>query len=108
MTIVKKKTGFTELLKLSIHNTGLDYIKNTYNVYSNKNNNQANGDYINYLQMNNSIIVPTFGIKEDDDVIKQLETIFPGQAIATIDSNEIANDGGILNCITWNIMANKL
>ncbi len=65
---------------------------------------EANGDYINYLQMENTVIVPTFGIKEDDEAIKQFETLFAGQTIATIDSNEIANDGGILNCITWNIL----
>jgi agmatine deiminase len=76
-------------------------------VYDNKSNDQANGDYINYLQMENTVIIPTFGIKEDNEAVKQLETIFAGQTIATLDSNEIANDGGILNCITWNIKTDK-
>ena len=73
-------------------------------MYDNKTNDQANGDYINYLQMENTVIIPTFGIKEDDLAVRQLETIFAGQTITTINSNEIANDGGILNCITWNIL----
>ena len=76
-------------------------------VYDNKNYNQANGDYINYLQMENTVIIPTFGIKEDDIAVKQFETIFAGQNIVTIDSNEIANDGGVLNCISWNIKTDK-
>ena len=42
-------------------------------------------------------------MKEDEEAVKQLETIFAGQTIATIDCNEIANDGGVLNCISWNI-----
>ena len=54
--------------------------------------------------MENAVIVQTFGIKEDDEAVKQFETIFAGQTITTINSNEIANDGGILNCITWNIL----
>ena len=98
------KKEFYRAFEIAIHNTGLDYMKIPYNVYGNKSNDQANGDYINYLQMENTVIVPTFGIEEDDEAIKQFETLFAGQTIATIDSNEIANDGGILNCITWNIL----
>ena len=100
----KEKKEFYEAFKISIQNTGLEAIEIPYNVYNNKNNEQANGDYINFLQMKNIVIIPTFGIKEDDLAIRQLETIFAGNKIVTIDSNEIANDGGILNCITWNIM----
>lgn len=100
----KEKEWFYRAFKIAIHNTGLDYITIPYNVYDNKSDNQANGDYINYLQMENTLIIPTFGIKEDDIAVKQLETIFAGQKIVTLESNEIANDGGILNCITWNIL----
>ncbi len=100
----REKEWFYRAFEIAIHNTGLEYIKIPYNVYDNKSNDQANGDYINYLQMENTVIIPTFGIKEDDVAVKQFETIFAGQNITTIDSNEIANDGGILNCITWNIL----
>ncbi len=95
---------FRRSFEVAIHNTGLDYIKIPYNPYGNKSYNQANGDYINFLKMENTVIIPTFGIKEDDEVVKQFEHIFTGQTIATVPSNEIANDGGILNCITWNIL----
>ncbi|MBS1666470.1 MAG: agmatine deiminase family protein [Bacteroidetes bacterium] len=100
----REKEWFYRAFEIAIHNTGLEYIKIPYNVYDNKSNDQANGDYINYLQMENTVIIPTFGIKEDDVAVKQFETIFAGSNITTIDSNEIANDGGILNCITWNIL----
>ena len=99
----KEDESFKRAFEIAIHNTGLEYIKIPYNPYNNENYNQANGDYINYLQMENNIIIPTFGIKEDDLAVKQFETVFAGQNITTIDSNEIANDGGILNCITWNV-----
>lgn len=77
---------------------------NVTRTFHNANNDQANGDYINYLQMENTVIVPTFDIKEDDEVVKQFEHLFTGQTIATIDANDIANDGGNLNCISWNIL----
>ncbi len=99
-----EKKEFSRAFEIAIHNTGLDYIKIPYNPCGNDNYNQANGDYINYLQMENTVILPTFGIKEDDEVVKQFEQFFAGQTVATVPSNEIANDGGILNCITWNIL----
>jgi agmatine deiminase len=100
----KEKEYFYRAFEIAIHNTGLDYIVIPYNVYDNKSNDHANGDYINYLQMENIVIIPTFGFKEDDLAVKQLEKIFAGNNIQTVESNEIANDGGILNCITWNIL----
>lgn len=103
----QEKEEFYRAFKIAIHNTGLDYIEIPYNVYDNKSNNHANGDYINYLQMENAVIVPTFNIKEDELAIRQLEAIFEGHNFKTIESNEIAYDGGILNCITWNIQAEK-
>ena len=103
----REKEWFYRAFEIAIHNTGLDCITIPYNVYDNKSNNHANGDYINYLQMENTLIIPTFGIKEDDLAVRQLEKIFVGQTIATVESNEIAYDGGILNCITWNIKTDK-
>jgi agmatine deiminase len=100
----EEKEEFKRAFEIAIHNTGLDYIKIPYNLNGNRYDIQANGVYINYLQMKNIIIVPTFGVKEDDQVVKKFEQFFKGQTIATINSNEIANNGGILNCITWNIL----
>ena len=100
----KEKPEFQRAFKIALDNTGLDYIEIPYNPYGNKTNGQANGIYINFLQMQNTVIVPTFGIKEDDIAVRQFEQLFRGQQIATIDSNEVANNGGILNCITWNIL----
>jgi agmatine deiminase len=95
---------FKSALEIALHNAGLDCIKIPYSVYSNKTNDQANGCYINYLQMKDIVIVPTFGMKEDDDAVKQFELFFNGQTVTTVESNEIADEGGVLNCVTWNIL----
>lgn len=99
----KEDINFQLRFRLSLHNAGLNYIEIPYNPYNNKKDQHANGVYINFLQMQQTVIIPTFGIKQDEAVVKQFEQLFVGQTVATVDGNDIAYDGGILNCITWNI-----
>lgn len=99
----KEDINFQLRFRLALHNAGVNYIEIPYNPYDNKKDEHANGEYINFLQMQQAVIIPTFGIKEDDAVVKQFEQLFAGQKIAVVDGNDLAFDGGILNCITWNI-----
>jgi len=103
----KENMDFQRAFKIALDNAGLEYIEIPYNPYDNKKDEDAKGIYINYLQMENAVIVPTFGTKEDEIAVRQIEELFKGQTIKTIDSNEIAIKGGILNCITWNIWTKK-
>jgi len=89
-------------LRMALHNAGLEYIEIPY-CPDLSSSDSAKGCYMNYLQMKDVIIIPTFGIEEDDITVKQLEDIFKGQTIKTIDGNDLAAQGGILNCISWNI-----
>ncbi|MBA3675052.1 MAG: agmatine deiminase family protein [Chitinophagaceae bacterium] len=57
--------------------------------------------------MQNLIIIPIYDKKEDAQVVKQFEILFPSYTIRTIDCNEIAIEGGILNCISWNVYKSK-
>jgi agmatine/peptidylarginine deiminase len=54
---------------------------------------------------NNTVIVPVFGLKGDEKVAGTVEEVLRGNRILTINANEIAKDGGVLNCISWNILA---
>lgn len=63
----------------------------------------AKGCYINFAQIGNKILLPQFDFPKDDVVLKETKTLFPDCEIIPINSNEIAIDGGVLNCITWNI-----
>lgn len=91
-------------VRSALNKAGLKVIEIPYNPYGNKKRLQANGIYINYLEMHNAIIIPIFDIKEDEPVVKQFEELFSNKKIATVGSNSIADDGGVLNCITWNIL----
>ena len=75
--------------------------KNKYGDYT------AKGVYINYLHIGNLIILPTFGQKEDESAFNKLQKVFPTVKIETINSNQISEDGGVLNCISWNIYKNN-
>ncbi len=99
----KEKTSLKRTIRLSLHNAGLEYIEVPYNPYDNKKALDAKGIYLNYLQMKGVIVVPAFEMTEDDEVVKLFENVFKGQTIKSIESKEIAAEGGILNCITWNI-----
>lgn len=100
----KEEREYSDLFEKAIKKMGLDYIKIPYNPNGNKNDIQANGLYINYLQMEGIVFLPIFGLKEDAEAVKQFEQLFEGQDIVPIDGTEIANHGGILNCISWNIL----
>ena len=55
--------------------------------------------------MEQAIIVPIFKSKNDDKAIKIIEQVFKGYTIIPVESNTLADEGGILNCISWNIKA---
>lgn len=99
----KENAEFQKYFRMSLHNAGLDWMELPYNPPNDPTLISAKGLYLNYLQMKQAVIVPTFKTKVDDKAIKVLEQVFKGQTIATVDSNELADEGGILNCITWNI-----
>ena len=61
----------------------------------------AVGVYVNYLEVNNLIVLPVFGRDEDSQAVKILQTTFPDRVIETIDYNDVAYEGGLLNCTTW-------
>ncbi len=96
-------TGLQVSLKSVLNKAGFDGIEIPYNPYNNKTDFHANGIYMNFLQMENVLVIPTFNIKGDEIAVKFFEDKFSNYKIKTLESNEIANDGGILNCITWNI-----
>lgn len=59
--------------------------------------------YINFLQVGNKILVPSFGLPCENSVLSQIRQFFPECMVDTIEMCEITNQGGALHCITWNI-----
>ena len=63
----------------------------------------AKGVYINFLQTSDTIVYPTFGQSEDQQAKETLQRVFPGCEIIGLECNALADKGGVLNCITWNV-----
>ena len=61
----------------------------------------AVGIYVNYLEVNNLIVLPVFGRDEDKQAVDIIQKTFPERVVETIDYNDVAYEGGLLNCTTW-------
>ena len=87
--------------------TGLSYIDVPffYGYKDRKHPEHAIGIYVNYLEAGNLIVIPRFGVdgNKDDEALAKFREIFPDKTIETIDYNEVALEGGILNCSTWTV-----
>jgi len=94
------KNKFYKVLKYN----KLSPIELVFNVQKQSNKNWG---YLNFLQTNELLLLPQFGIEEDQQALEQIKRAFPDYAakgqIETLNCNDIIRDGGVLNCISWNI-----
>ena len=106
---------FQKEFRASLAKAGLECVGLTYRP-DESSTDSARGLYINYLEIGNTIIVPTFGFPDlsnrweikdecadDECAILLLENLFENHSIKMLDCNEIAPYGGLLNCISWKI-----
>jgi agmatine/peptidylarginine deiminase len=67
-----------------------------------------NWAYINFLQTEDLILVPKLGIKEDDIAFSQIRKFYKSYAdrgrVFQVDSRQVVEKEGALNCISWTIM----
>ena len=68
---------------------------------------ELNWAYINFLQVGKSIIMPKFKIEEDAIAQQYIQAAFPDCDIRQIEMTKIAEEGGALHCISWNIYRSK-
>ena len=59
--------------------------------------------YINFLKVDNLVLVPQLGIPEDEQAIQQISVAMPKNKVVGIPSLEAVRKGGALNCISWDI-----
>jgi len=60
---------FFRAVLIALNNAGIKTTELPYNPYGNSSNDDATGIYMNYLEMEGLIIVPTFDIKEDEAAV---------------------------------------
>lgn len=89
--------GFEAKVKKSLQNYGFNVIDFPY-FYSM--GDSAVGCYLNFLETEQAIFLPVFGVDTDNKAVQTAIHIFH-KAIIPVNINEIAADGGLLNCINW-------
>jgi len=74
----------------------------------NENMDDYNWAYINFLQTEELILVPKLGIMEDDIAYSQICKFYKSYAdrgrVLQVDSRQVVEKEGALNCISWTIM----
>ena len=91
---------------------GMQKVLETYNltyidvpfltdIKDSKHPESAIGIYVNYLEVNDLIVMPVFGREEDAQAVEVIQKAFPNKQIETINYNDVAKEGGLLNCTTW-------
>lgn len=94
--------GFKKMIK----DSGFSYIEMPWFSFLDKDHKEsAIGIYVNYLEIGNLIVFPIFEIDGNKDraAIKVITDVFPNHIIELVNINEVANEGGLLNCISWTI-----
>lgn len=95
-------------MKKVIQQYGFEYINMPVFDYKAQYKNKsmsAIGCYMNYLEIGNLIVFPVFEFEEnkDDEAFDLISSLYPKKNIERININEIAFEGGLMNCISWNI-----
>ena len=89
--------GFETKVKKSLQNYGFNVIDFPY-FYSK--GDSTVGCYLNFLETEQAIFLPVFGVDMDSEAVETAKNIF-NKTIIPVNINEIAKDGGVLNCISW-------
>lgn len=91
------KNGLEQRIKTVLQDYGINVIDFPYFSSS---NNSAIGCYLNFLETERYIFLPVFGNELDDKAVASAKEIF-AKMIIPVNVNEIAKEGGVLNCISW-------
>lgn len=89
--------GFETKVKKALQNHGIEVLDFPY---FDSNGDSAIGCYLNFLETEQAILLPVFGVDTDNKAVQTAKHIFH-KAIIPVNINEIAAYGGLLNCISW-------
>lgn len=101
--IQNMRNSFSRRLKKQLVSHGLN-VKELpwYNHYKiSGNERSAKGFYINYLRVGNKVLIPQFEVKQDNTALSMLQNHFGSENVFPVNCNDIAAQGGVLNCCSW-------
>lgn len=89
--------GFEQQVKRAVQDCGLDAVDFPFVPAGGV---SAVGCYLNYLETEQAVLLPVFGIEQDAEAETFARQLF-SKEIAPVNIREIAQQGGCLNCISW-------
>lgn len=63
----------------------------------------AVGNHVNFLRIGNLLVMPVYGVPQDDEAIRRIRSFLPGTNVVPLPSSELAQEGGVLNCVSWSL-----
>ena len=89
--------GFEQQVKRAVQDCGLDAVDFPFAPTGGV---SAVGCYLNYLETERVVFLPVFGIEQDAEAETFARQLF-SKEIVPVNIREIAQQGGCLNCISW-------
>lgn len=89
--------GFEQQVKRAVQDCGLDAVDFPFVLTGGV---SAVGCYLNYLETERVVFLPVFGIEQDAEAETSARQLF-SKEIVPVNIREIAQQGGCLNCISW-------
>lgn len=89
--------GFEQKVKRAVQDCGLDAVDFPFVPTGGV---SAVGCYLNYLETERVVFLPVFGIEQDAEAETFARQLF-SKEIVPVNIREIAQQGGCLNCISW-------
>ena len=89
--------GFEQQVKRAVQDCGLDAVDFPFVPAGGV---SAVGCYLNYLETERAVFLPMFDIEQDAEAETSARQLF-SKEIVPVNIREIAQQGGCLNCISW-------
>ena len=91
------KNGYEQKVKRALKKYGISVVDFPYFDSAGI---SAVGSYLNFLETDKHIFLPIFGSVQDETAVKRAKEIFDKKIVA-VNIHSIAEEGGVLNCISW-------
>ncbi len=91
------KNGYEQKVKRALKKHGISVVDFPYFDSAGI---SAVGSYLNFLETEKHIFLPVFDNVQDETAVRLANEIFD-KKIITVNINGIAKEGGVLNCISW-------
>lgn len=78
-------------------------INNSGTLKKREGGDRLSASYVNFYQGDDFVIMPAFGVKEDEEAYKLLCSLFPNKKVHQINTREILLGGGNIHCITMQV-----